>query len=618
MTDKPDRAVPRPLRAAEPGHEVSDWSFVFQFFLALGLAGFLVLGGLFAGKLTLLELLLVGLILALPVAAVNCYFLVIRRSWLAMTFKSGGLVATILGWQFLLRLIIFLVSLAFSLGLLMTLSTLNDFEWLFLGLMVPVFLVIHRASRAFMRSESAPWLVEARSCAWAAWLTPVIMVPAYGIGLEFFGEIPLYATLEAARAAQNSPLLASSSVFLRECGEWFILLFGYRDFLLGHVDAFFSHSAGLLFCVLSFGAVFFNVSSLMAFIFLPPREYRRLFGPLSVEPIPPKVSALSVGLHSAFLAIFLLALYLPGAGELERWAMARGATVSADIRQTAQVHVDQAVKAVIIGGRKYRAEILNELEALQRLVLPSGEEAREALRDEINRIFDGYLDNVDSYLDWYYSLAGEYARLKELLVGQIEKYMLDTLTEKIGMGVDLGGLVQIAERYQAGFKAYKQRLRELLAKHELGDERPLEVLRVMSLDEIIAPLTINAEMFSIGSRLGVGTGVGLGAGVAAAKIAQKTTFKLAAKALLKMATAKGAAAGVGALGGTAAGAALGSVIPGPGTVIGAGVGLAVGVIASLTVEKGLLSLEEIFKREDFKKEITEAINESRKEALAHL
>ena len=48
------------------------------------------------------------------------------------------------------------------------------------------------------------------------------------------------------------------------------------------------------------------------------------------------------------------------------------------------------------------------------------EDARNDLIPRVNAVFDARVANVDSYLDWYYSLGADYERLGKLITGTIE------------------------------------------------------------------------------------------------------------------------------------------------------------------------------------------------------
>lgn len=56
------------------------------------------------------------------------------------------------------------------------------------------------------------------------------------------------------------------------------------------------------------------------------------------------------------------------------------------------------------------------------------------MEGQVDRAFDRMEQNVDGYLDWYYSLTAEYVRLAKLLTGDIEGYMEQKLSEHIQKG----------------------------------------------------------------------------------------------------------------------------------------------------------------------------------------
>ena len=47
----------------------------------------------------------------------------------------------------------------------------------------------------------------------------------------------------------------------------------------------------------------------------------------------------------------------------------------------------------------------------------------------VDQAFNLLENNVDGYLDWYYSLVGEYTRIMTLLAGNLENHMADKLEE---------------------------------------------------------------------------------------------------------------------------------------------------------------------------------------------
>ncbi|OYZ67644.1 MAG: hypothetical protein B7X98_02535 [Methylophilaceae bacterium 17-43-7] len=230
------------------------------------------------------------------------------------------------------------------------------------------------------------------------------------------------------------------------------------------------------------------------------------------------------------------------------------------------------------------------------------------MEGQIDQAFNKMESNVDSYLDWYYSLSGEYIRLAKLLSGDIEKNMEEKLVEKlkleealkpilVGLEVALANHSAITDEYQRAVKKIMANNR--IQVPEFGSAR----IPGIASDRILV-LSTHFDVVSMRSRLAGGTAAaGIGAAIVA-KIVSKGIFKAAGKALSKVAISKVA----GTAGGAATGATIGSVVPGAGTIVGGVIG---GALAGVFVDKVLLKLEEAISREDFKNEILSSIRESR-------
>ena len=246
------------------------------------------------------------------------------------------------------------------------------------------------------------------------------------------------------------------------------------------------------------------------------------------------------------------------------------------------------------------------------------------LEGQADRAFDRLEVNVDHYLDWYYSLVGEYTRIASLLVGELEDYMVKKLEESLRQGDSFKevetSINRVFSKYENIQKLYKQTTEEIMKKNRVvKKDSSFQVVQKSSLDDILH-LPIHQDMIKLKHRL-LGGGVGgAAAGVLTAvvvkkivgKVLGKSLIKLAAKALSKVVISKTAGTVAGAGAGTAIGATVGSIVPVLGTTICAVVGGIVGgIIVGVSVDKLLIELEESFSREDFKQEILSEINDAR-------
>ena len=54
----------------------------------------------------------------------------------------------------------------------------------------------------------------------------------------------------------------------------------------------------------------------------------------------------------------------------------------------------------------------------------------------INASFDKRIENIDNYLDWYYSLSADYERVIRTFTGSLEEGLKDQLAASLTEGID--------------------------------------------------------------------------------------------------------------------------------------------------------------------------------------
>jgi hypothetical protein len=229
--------------------------------------------------------------------------------------------------------------------------------------------------------------------------------------------------------------------------------------------------------------------------------------------------------------------------------------------------------------------------------------------------------NVDGYLDWYYSLSGEYMRLYKMVTGgELDDYMRDKLIEHLQKENPFGGfersLQDAISQNDVLLQKHSAAVQSILNQNRITpDASEYLIVENGLVDKLITP-SVHFDFVALRKRLLMSkSGNTLASSMTAAvtskimeKIDSKNILKIAAKSLAKFVTAKA----TGSLGGATAGAAVGSAIPGVGTAVGAVVGIVLGGIA---IDKGLLKLEELMNRDSFKDEIMGAIADVRKELM---
>ena len=325
--------------------------------------------------------------------------------------------------------------------------------------------------------------------------------------------------------------------------------------------------------------VFFNVSATFASFVIPRAEHRRIYGPISDEEIPPFLTRARVAIAAAVVTVITMFIYVPLFAEIEDGARHNPGLIAS--LKNAQLKVEK------IDDAFYKPGTMKAIELAKATALGKVNVSRAILEGKIDRAFDQMEFNVDSYLDWYYSLSGEYMRLAKLMTSEIEKYMEERLVEKLkqedALKPVIAGLEIAIVNYKTVTAEYQQDVKEIMAENRLEvPEFGAKGIPGIALDRILV-LPMHFDLVSMRSRIGGAAVAGIGAAIAA-KIVSKGTFKMAAKALSKFAAKKMLVVGTGAAIGTVA-----TLPAGPLAVVG---GAAVGAIAGVVVDKLLLKLEE--------------------------
>lgn len=271
-----------------------------------------------------------------------------------------------------------------------------------------------------------------------------------------------------------------------------------------------------------------------------------------------------------------------------------------------------------IGGQYF---VVGTIEALQQQSEIFAELQLKELKEKDDKIRDTFKSmraSVPQFLDWYYSLGGDYARMFHALKGSggdylEEQFLLHTKFSNQALQRDLGDIEE----------AYREKYRVLLENFQsslLENRVDLPAGQVIKITNPLLDMAKNLESLesklktSLTQRTVASGTAGAASGVIAAmvvkKIAAKGTFKVAAKVVVKAIGSKMAGGAGGAAAGSLAGGAIGSFIPVIGTAVGAVVGgVFGGLVGGLAVDKVILEIEEAFGRDQFEAQILEGISE---------
>ena len=266
-----------------------------------------------------------------------------------------------------------------------------------------------------------------------------------------------------------------------------------------------------------------------------------------------------------------------------------------------------------IDGITYRINTVKAVESVIALASPKlaavGLDACQQLTQLDTKLAAG----VDDYLNWYFSLNADYARLAMILSGDVDLFIQSKVNELV-----LGKLQQdeAFKRLQAAYENQWVQVHEsssavqsLLIENRLNIvDRSCKVVSETTTRQISMPLDQAKDRLSTSAAAGLIGGVF--ASKLTAKVMTKSSIKISSKVLLKTVAKKAAGKAGGALAGAGVGAGIGSVVPFFGTAVGAVVGALAGAAVGVGIDIAALNIEEKLTRESMRKDLIDSVTET--------
>ena len=558
-----------------------------------------------------------------------------QRKVSAMFRREGWLYSLLLGpW---LRIVVWSIwGLGLSGVLLLQLHFYDRVGWTVLVLVVPLFSIVFTVmQRRLLNVGMHEDVALTQALAGSRWLCAALIVLLYVVAMTWLGDSPRYATIEDAIAARTEVVSEwAGNALVGEALRGLAYFHGVEAFVLGELRALDVASGWWLFALFVMGlgnfALVYNACLALSCFRIPRAAFKQ------ADLYPRSGSgAFTVALVASFLPVFIL---LPLLAQFEPMA-----SEIADRRKRVEETTNPIVKAVVQAERiegdancvaegriddagtgcLYRPGTAEEIRIARSDAAEWVGAAADELRREVDVTFARLEDEaVEEYLDWYYSLVGEYGRLWMLLRGgtaRLEEHLTEKGHETFGQEELYTGVTAAIERVFAidgqARSAYERAVRIILDRNRLGPgQAEVEVVLTESLGKILQP-SFYEDYIPAAHRFGVAGVGGSAAGAGVARIvAHKVTAKMLGKSLIKVAAkmpVKALASKAGA--GAVAGGVAGSVVPFAGTAVGAFTGIVAGIGGGVAIDGALLGLEQALGREDFRREIVAAIGEARQE-----
>ena len=536
--------------------------------------------------------------LSLVPALGGAYHVVIRKTYKQKQYEEGGFHGRINRGRAFSLVACFVVSAVLVAGIILDSPRWDLPLWVLVVLAVPAYWGIQLLVGSFLRTEYAPLYRQSRTALYGAGILGVLLCLVYAI-IASTAPVPTYAQAADAILAVPRPFAASPSALLSEAGDFAATFEALRAYGLTKLADESFGVYGIWHALLK-GSALFGVASLLSVCSIATAELRRVFAPISRDSSTPSEKPLVR--HYVALAVALPVALCVGLCVAE-------ANFS-DIRQSRQYTFAQEFARNVVNftvysldGKYYDPQgVDRRLESLAQDSTALSRQAEEVLVPLINASFDARVANVDSYLDWYYRLFGDWEQLFQMVKGTGEEFAQEQLQAHIEAGID-------DTRLNAEYETFLKRADELqeridnteqeLAQYEISGTYPewllIELTPGQLEDKIAKAKEPSQQFLNAGTRLGVSAAAGIAAGF----LAKKLVTKIAQKSVFKVITGRVA---------TLVSASVAATTTGPGApVIIGGT-----VIADIALTKA----DELLNRESYKQELVAAIEEERASMLA--
>lgn len=553
------------------------------------------------------------------------YVGVLRKAHDNTLFRKDGWLYSVLSKRLLLAIGWFVWGVVSAFFVMIQLNLYSSKEWMVFALTFPVYFVVFIFCRNLLARNVQSLHVIRIALTWARWMVPWIMVAIYAIvawQMTSVQKVAQPVTLKESIAQKRGHLVISGgSAIVDETLQIYSAIEGGVEFVTAKLGEL-SNTLATFLSVFAAFIVSYNVCLLLSCLIIPISEYRRLLAPITDLSEPPPVSLLHVALLTAVVAFLSIFVYLHGIVALETWISQSEKWKAGRkiIEETVIVKVDE------ISGKYYKAGTIAKIEDLRTIAWKNSVTATNDLDRKVDEAFAAMEQNVDKYLDWYYSLPAEYIRIAKTLTGSLESHIENQLMEHLNQNDPFrrvsDAMNDVVAKHQRALAEFQVGKKRILTDNKIeASSKPIRVIRMISDHEFSIALT-PPEVITIQKRLAGAAAVSVATTLIAkkvvAKVVAKGIFKTAVTAASKLAITKAAGGAVGAAAGAATGAALGSIVPVAGTMIGAGAGAIVGFFLGVGVDAALLKLDEKVNRAHFKQEILESIASAKNELKSDL
>jgi hypothetical protein len=475
------------------------------------------------------------------------------------------------------------------------------FEWLLVGLSPLVFYVIHRWAQSKSETQFSKEVYATR---WVFWFTQLsflaILTTTFMCSAYVAADTTQVPYLDRVYQLQIQWDGAQSSVV-----KWVLDAGAYGQAAQESIASFNGQSYWKVLAAFFFAplTVFASVALALSGLSLSRHELRRTIGDgVHSSDKPPSIAPVNAAVWAAVAAVLIGSYFqlLAYANQIAK-------------HEDSPLAIRPMEPCEKIDGITYRINTVKAVESVIALATPKLTAVGLDACQQLTQLDTSIAAGVDDYLNWYFSLGADYARLAMILSGDVDLLLQSKINElvmgKLQQGDAFNRLQTAYENQWVQVHESSGAVQRLLIENRLNIiDRGCKVVSETTARQISMPLD------QAKARLSTSAAAGLIGGVFAskltAKVMTKSSVKISSKVLLKAVAKKAAGKAGGALAGAGVGAGIGAFLGPIGAAVGAGLGAAVGVAVGVGIDIAALAIEEGLTRDSMRKDLIDSVTET--------
>lgn len=336
--------------------------------------------------------------------------------------------------------IFFIVFLVSGFFFLIEAPKWDVYEWAAIWLATPLYFGVYAIVQHLAKKEYRSTFQKSHAIRWSFWVVGVILCIIYA-AIAQFSPLPHYDTLTEAFAQAPNLFESSPSALMSEAGIFSTATDGLVNYELSQLVGL-SPTVGFICCFAIFATIFFGLVNQFSSCLLSFSEIKDEFRILPTFDEQLNIIEPENRVRVTYIAwIVLLSL---AATAIFQVSNSYVAALQAQEKHTQLVTWIEVKKRQVAEGfdRQKAGEVYGEE------IKKCTNEMKKALTPLIEEYYEQCESNINSYLEWYDSVPGQFARFLKPFGSPLAEDAEKTFRERITQGTNSSEIESIYQEYQ--------------------------------------------------------------------------------------------------------------------------------------------------------------------------